>query len=233
MSPSRLAALLLAVLPVAGRGQAVPTDLAGDPLPPGAVARIGSVRFLPRPYLQQVFFTPDGSAVIGRGGDNVIDFWDAGTGKPVGELRDPDLMNFWIDQSPDGKLLALYGHDRRGLPAPDSALRLYDLATRKVLWTSVDDEIYVSGNFRVHFSPDGKKLITGSALDLRVWDASTGKELVRHKVRVGSAGLAFSPDGRTVAFQTENTGLAVWAWEGADPPRTLPTDVRSYFSGLA
>ena len=64
MSPSRIGALLLALLPAAARGQAVPTDLAGDPLPAGAVARIGSVRFLPRPSLQQVFFTPDGKVTV-------------------------------------------------------------------------------------------------------------------------------------------------------------------------
>jgi WD40 repeat protein len=233
MSPARFAAFLLGALPLVAQAQAVPTDAAGDPLPPGAIARIGSVRFLPRPYLQQVFFTPDGSTVIGRGGDNVIDLWDTETGKPVGEFRDPDLMNFWIDQSPDGKLLALYGHDRRGLPAPDTALRLYDLATRKVLWTSIDDQIYVSGNFRVRFSPDGKKLITGSAIDVRVWDSATGKELVRHAARVGYGGLAFSPDGKTMAFGDGNTGVSVWAWESADPPRTLPLAVRSYFNALA
>jgi WD40 repeat protein len=233
MSPARFAALVLAILPLAARGQVVPTDAAGDPLPPGAIARIGTVRFLPRPYLQQVFFTADGSTVIGRGGDNVIDFWDAETGRPVGEFRDPDLMNFWIDQSPDGKRLALYGHDRRGLPAPDSALRLYDLATRKVLWTTVDDEIYVYGGFRVHFSPDGKKLITASGIDVRVFDAASGKELVRHKARLGNAGWALSPDRKTVAFQNENTGLAVWAWDSADPPRTLPLTVHTYFNSLA
>ncbi|HKB02178.1 MAG TPA: WD40 repeat domain-containing protein [Gemmataceae bacterium] len=233
MAPARFAIPLLIAISISARGQVVPTDAAGDPLPPGAVARIGTLRFLPRGFLHQVFFTSDGSTVIGRGGDNVIDFWDAETGKPVGEFRDPDLMNFWIDQSPDGKFLALYGHDRRGLPAPDTALRLYDLASRKVLWTSVDDEIYVPGNFRVRFSPDGKKLITGSANDVRVWDAATGKELVRHKARIEYPGFAFSADGKTLAFGDGNTGMSVWAWESTDPPRQLPLGVRSYFNALA
>ena len=233
MSPSRLAALLLAVLPAAVWGQAVPTDLAGDPLPPGAVARIGSVRLLPRPYLQQVFFTPDGSAVIGRGGDNVIDFWDAGTGRPIGELRDPDLMNFWVDLSPDGKRLALYGHDRRGQPAPDTTLRLYDLATRKVLWESVIDDVYHFGYHRVVFSRDGKKLIAGSAVDVRVWDAASGKELARQNVRLGHTGLVLSPDGKTVAFGEGNAGLYLWDWESGGPPRKVPLVSRPYFHYLA
>src|SRR5262245_49503608 len=170
MSPSRIAVALFVVslVPASARAQAVPTDAAGDPLPPGAVARIGTVRFLPRPYLQQVFFTADGKTVLGRGGGDVIDFWAAETGKPVGELRDSDLMNVWADQSPDGKLLALYGHDRRGRPAPDTTLRLYDLATRKRLWESTDDQVYRPGNHRILFSRDGMKLITGDGLDVRV-----------------------------------------------------------------
>jgi WD40 repeat protein len=236
MSPYRIAAALfvVALVPGSARAQAVPTDAAGDPLPPGAVARIGTVRFLPRPYLEQVFFTPDGATVIGRGADNVLDFWEATTGKPVGEFREPDLMNFWADQSPDGKLLALYGHDRRGKPAPDTALRLYELATRKPLWTSVIDDLYHPGYHRVRFSMDGKKLITGSGLDVRVWDAKSGKELARQNVRVGYPGLALSPDGKTLVVGSEpERCLYLWEWESGDLPRKVSVGAARYFSSLA
>src|SRR5262245_9898204 len=65
---------LVIVIPASAADPIARTDLAGDPLPTGAVARIGTVRFLPRPYLEQVFFTPDGSTVLGRGGGDVVQF---------------------------------------------------------------------------------------------------------------------------------------------------------------
>ena len=113
MSRTWLTLLLLAALfPDSALGQAVPTDQAGDPLPTGAVARIGSVRFRPRPYLKQVFFTLDGSAVIGHGGDNVLDFWEAVTGKTVSELRDPVVQgrhaNRWGDRVPRPGVVILW-----------------------------------------------------------------------------------------------------------------------------
>jgi WD40 repeat protein len=230
MRLTRLTALLFVTTPLAAADPPARTDLVGDPLPPGAVARIGTVRFLPRPELHQVFFTADGSTVIGHGGSDVLDFWEAETGKPVGELRDPDLVNFRADLSPDGKYLALWGHDRRGKPARDTALRLYDLATRKPLWTSVISDVYIPGYHRVRFSLDGTRLLTGSALDVRVWDAATGRELVRHNVPTTYGGFTLSPDGKTAAI-TSDRGIFFWDWQ-AGPPRRADVGNRRYLNRL-
>src|SRR5262249_31360557 len=163
---------LVILIPASAADPAARTDLAGDPLPTGAVARIGTVRFLPRPYLEQAFFTPDGSTGLGRGGDNVVQFWEATTGKPAGELRDPDIYNFRVDQSPDGKHLALFGMIRGGKKGPGISLRVYDLATRELIWSKVED-VYCY-YFAVRYTPDGKHIITGTNADLRVWDAKDG-----------------------------------------------------------
>lgn len=227
MSRSCLALLFL-ILAVPVRAQPpAKIDLAGDPLPPGAVARIGTVRFLPRPYLEQVFFTADGNTVIGRGADSVVQFWDAETGKPAGELRDPDLRNFRADQSPDGKFLALFGQDIRGKPAPDSTLRVYDLATRKPVWTQVIDEVYCY-YWAVRYTPDGRHILTGTNADLRVWDARTGNLINKHKAAIGYTGLVLSPDGTLVAGGER--ALWVWDWAAGGPPRTLNLKPNRHYS---
>src|SRR4051812_24047319 len=91
MAPTRLsvALALVALGPAVAADPITRTDQVGDPLPPGAVARVGTSRFLPRPYLDQVFFSADGKTVLGHGSESVVDFWEAETGKPAGELRDP------------------------------------------------------------------------------------------------------------------------------------------------
>jgi WD40 repeat protein len=218
MSPVCLALFLIP-------GQPAPTDLAGDPLPPGAVARIGTTRFLPRPYLEQVFFTPDGKTLLGRGGDSVLSMWDAATGKPTGEWSDPDLVNFAVAQSPDRTRLALWGHDKRGKPGMDAAVRVYDLATWKPVWVQVDSVEFQSAPFRVRYTPDGKHLVTVSN-DIRVWDAATGAEVARTKVRGGYFNFALSPDGKTVAAGER---LVLWDWTKKDPPRPVKFERRDSF----
>ena len=106
MAPTRLsvALALIALGPTAAADPVTRTDLVGDPLPAGAVARVGTVRFLPRPYLEQVFFSADGKTSSVAGATTSWTSGDAETGKPAGRLRDPDLVNFRMDQSPDGKL---------------------------------------------------------------------------------------------------------------------------------
>jgi WD40 repeat protein len=225
-----LSALLAA--PLAADCQDLParTDLAGDPLPAGAITRIGTTRFRSTPYLGDIFFTPDGLILVGKGGSDGLLFWEAVTGKTLFELRDPDLTNFAIDHSPDGTLLALFGSDRRGMPAPDTTLRLYDVATRKPIWTKIiSDERHF--NHAVRFTPDGKRLITGSN-DLRVWDVKSGAELARERIRSGNGRIVLSPDGKMVAGADQRR-VWVWNWEDAAAARQMDTTRELSVSSLA
>jgi WD40 repeat protein len=72
----------------------------------------------------------------------------------------------------------------------------------------------------VAFSPDGKRIISGSmAGTVKVWDSATGAELMtlrEHSDRIWS--VAFSPDGKTIAAGTEETGDdSIRLWESAAP----------------
>ena len=62
------------------------TDLYGDPLPDGAVARLGSVR-LRHAGLSDYICLPDGKTVLTAGNDRVLRFWDLATGRPTRTVR--------------------------------------------------------------------------------------------------------------------------------------------------
>src|SRR5262249_47432523 len=54
-------------------------DYYGDPLPPGVLARLGTVQL--RHRLARVVFSPDGKSLVSAGTDQVVRFWDTATGR--------------------------------------------------------------------------------------------------------------------------------------------------------
>src|SRR5438876_8554252 len=91
----RLFVALLLALPVAAappeRGP-MPhlVDLYGDPLPEGAVARLGSVR-LRHPGLKDFAFLPDGKTAVTVGQDQMARWWDLKSGKQSGSTHLPSF----------------------------------------------------------------------------------------------------------------------------------------------
>src|SRR5262245_36490681 len=85
-------------------------DVHGDPLPAGAVARIGSVRFRQweKPY--SVAYSPDGRHLAlgcsNFGSDSALAIFEARTGKVVHRLPGHAHVVRAVAFSPDGKLLA-------------------------------------------------------------------------------------------------------------------------------
>jgi WD40 repeat protein len=119
--------LAFAAIAMVGDAQPAKTDQAGDPLPAGALARMGTLRWRHGDIVSYVAFTPDGKAVLTATNDNTFRLWDRETGKEIrrfdskaqplqpGALR-PGVMVGWTANgrnqspralSPDGKVLAV------------------------------------------------------------------------------------------------------------------------------
>src|SRR4051794_20631118 len=81
------------------------TDSRGDVLPPGAVARLGSVRFHHPGGTVAAAFAPDGKTVVVVGNDPkglAFCFWDTATGKDLGRFTVAENFVNSLTFTPDG-----------------------------------------------------------------------------------------------------------------------------------
>jgi WD40 repeat protein len=191
-----------------GRAAAQVLDLHGDPLPPDAVARLGTVRLGPAGPHFTVAFTPDSKRlVIGCG---PVFLCDAATGKTLRRFDGPERGYVSdLDISRDGALLATAGSNH--------LITLWVLATGKRLREMSAPMHYAQA---VAFAPDGKTVVSGCMNQtLRWWEIETGKELRLLKTEGQEVHrIAFSPDGKTMATAGRSSterGKALCLWDVA------------------
>src|SRR5688572_3869819 len=103
-------ALLLAAAVAAGEPRPR-VDAVGDPLPPGAVMRLGSARLRHRKEIYDLAFSADGGLLASASKDGFVCVWDAATGKELRRWGAPDAGNKAVAFSPDGALVAVGGAD--------------------------------------------------------------------------------------------------------------------------
>jgi WD40 repeat protein len=153
-------------------------------------------------------FTPDGAALATGGADQVVQLWDARTGKLLRKFRGhaeqgTGLLCF----STDGQLLATHEIGRNGASA--GSLRLWNVQSGSEVCVNPGHRGPIQ---RVAYSPDGK-LIVSAGDDRRIlwWDAKTGRMIGESKAEVIGAKVVlkghlfpihhvcFSADGSTLA----------------------------------
>ncbi len=141
----------------------VATDQYGDPLPEGAVARLGALRFRHEGHADGIAYSADGKSLIGLTDSGII-LWDAATGKERNRLP---LSR--VNESPDSPRTLVVSSDGKTVAMPDSHPRfdglsivLWDLARGKKNRTLSIPKKEGIGSWDIGsllFTPDGKKLV--------------------------------------------------------------------------
>jgi RNA polymerase sigma factor (sigma-70 family) len=194
------------------------TDRYGDPLPEGALARLGTVRFRQGYFTHQVAFLPDGKTVACAGAGRGLCLWDTAAGKELRQITPmPHALSLAL--SPDGKRIACAFDGTKGGTA------LYEIASgRKTI------ELAGPGSHRLlAYAPNGKTIAatapTGGAIYF--FDAATGAKR-KAELSCGQDSvfwLAWSPDSRKLAWIGEKglihlcdavKGEEIAAWKGHD-----------------
>jgi WD40 repeat protein len=123
-----------------------------------------------------VAFSPDGRRLAGGDLNAVVNLWDVGTGrlehtlgKPDPYTNPPDALAF----SSDGLLLAVGCGSPGDNIGPRGRLQLWDVKAGRLIRTFRDGKYRPGGSY-VGFSPDGRLLVSGDILSVRLWDARTG-----------------------------------------------------------
>jgi WD40 repeat protein len=190
-------------------------DQFGDPLPEGAVARLGARRFRHDGYATALAFIRAGKTLVGRTNSGVV-LWDAASGQEQKRLN-ASLHSLYysdaaggaddsggMDVSPDETTLALSDYG----PNEEPKISLWNLVTGEKTRTlslpkGEKDNADLPCFIRLSFSRDDKSLAWGNAASGKVviFDCASGQ------VRLSLGGrnhatiynFAISPDSKTVA----------------------------------
>lgn len=207
-------------------------DRHGDPLPAGAIARLGTVRWNHGGPIGLLAYSPDGKLLASAGQDKVIRLWDAETGKEIKAL--------------EGHTNAVRGlafvPPEKGKPCThlvsgslDKTVRVWEIATGKEARLIQQPESVGA----VAVSADGQRIASGTPLAdgvIYLWNRE-GKQLQAWKAHAGGVkALAFSPDGKQLASggdwgtslpvgaKKDDYSLAVWNPDTGEKVHLFPKD---------
>ena len=201
--------LVVLVLPASSLGSGPPlvrTDHLGDPLPPGAIARLGTLRFWHGETITAVAISPDGRTVASgsqeRESVSRIQFWEAKSGKKQIEILFPKEELYCLAFSLDSRTLAV---------ACGNRVVLWDVASGKEVRAWPEHQKAVRS---VIFLPDGNTIAIVEEedrvhfRDLRTGNSTQLLKAQKPKPHIQKDGMRveefhspkLSPDGKVVAW---------------------------------
>jgi WD40 repeat protein len=168
---------------------------------------------------------------------NSIDLWDVKTGKNIRQLERQEGTIAALSISPDAQLLAsctgFWGARAsriKGYDYGDHAVQLWHIASGRRL-------LNIKGHTKnvrsVVYAPDGRCFVSGGEdKTIRLWEAATGKQLLRWDVNETVNQVAVSPDGKKVAAVLDDGSVTLFAIDGRRPHQAPPVVDEKAFDSL-
>ncbi|MFC3892965.1 WD40 repeat domain-containing serine/threonine protein kinase [Lentzea rhizosphaerae] len=154
-----------------------------------------------------VAISPDGKILAAGGnrtGDSTTYLWNLADRTQIGTLEDARAIMKTLRFHPDGKTIVGLTHG--------GGLKVWDVATRKVKIGLTEAD----GGSELAFSKDGSLLAYGGTKfqEIKLVDPATGKT-VRTINDSTAPGMAFSPDGKTLAIPDDDGKNSMQLWDVA------------------
>lgn len=209
-------------------------DQFGDPLPEGAIARLGAIRLRPGGRVNHLAFAPDGKRLASWAEDspnfNHLSMWDTADGRELRRVDVPDLRVYAFTWLADGRGIAV-------VQTGDDSFHVWDFADPKadlpplirrprIFTRVVGQDVENYGCFAI--APNGKLLAAGGSgsedkeRPVHVWNLATGRRVkdlgtprLLGRQPSNCTALTFSSDSQTLfalsqARKTKEEKLVVW-----------------------
>ncbi len=179
----------------------------------GHTAAAGSVTFF------------DDEALVSGSVDQTVRVWEMNPGwrleRTIGAVNQPELISHRVtslDFSAAADQLLVAG----GVPSRSGELQVFNVAdgARQFFLPQAHDDVIYSARF----SPDGKRIASGSADKyIRTFDVTSSQLLRRLEGHTNYVlGLAWKGDGSTLVSAAADNSIKVWNSETGDQDRTIP-----------
>jgi WD40 repeat protein len=180
-------------------------------LPPGALKRLGTIRWRTGSRILCAAYSPDGKILVTGCGDDPVRLWDAKTGLVLRQIKEPWV--YALAFSPDGSVLAT--------ASAFKTARLWNPLTGEPITPPLKGHEGVIK--ALAFSRDGTLLATaGADRTARLWSVPGGQPvgtLSGHLDEVNA--LAFAPDGKLLASAGGDRTIRLWQVPGGQLLRRL------------
>ena len=177
--------------------------------------------------IKTVTFSPDGHRVALGRQNGLIDIRDLENDRLLVSLGQHVSGVGLLQFSPDGGILA---------NATYSSIKLLSMTTGAQLRTLTPYQSEFGRNLGLPparclaFSPDGSIIAAGGER-AGLWDVARGRELPARSSAEGILSVAFRPDGRMLAWGSDDQTIKLWEMPGGREVQTL--DVNSKVSSIA
>ncbi|HEX4588654.1 MAG TPA: hypothetical protein VH120_01915, partial [Gemmataceae bacterium] len=156
-----------------------------------------------------VALTADGKRLLTGSSELAARLWDADDGRLIHTLADKSDKQWptTVALSPDGRWAA-FAHGTGSGRLGDPAIDLFDTATGKLAFRLEGQQRMIG---KLSFGPDSTRLASAGYDDLvRVWDVTTGQEVLSRPAPRGVIDLGFSRDGRRLCAVAVDGTLRTW-----------------------